>query len=105
MTIDHYNRMTPGEAERFAMLAEECAEVIQIIGKILRHGPNSYNPNDQYQTPNSELLEKELRDVFAVTMGMETAGDICVLDQHRSVISTAIWHKKLPWTHHQSREF
>ena len=35
---DHFNNLTPGEAERLAILAEECGEVIQIIGKILRHG-------------------------------------------------------------------
>ncbi len=43
---DHFNRLTPAEAERLAMLAEEAAEVIQIVGKILRHGYASYHPDD-----------------------------------------------------------
>lgn len=38
MSTRHFNNLTPGEAERLAMLAEECGEVIQAVGKILRHG-------------------------------------------------------------------
>lgn len=58
----HFNQLTEQETELLAILAEECAEVIQIIGKILRHGLNSYDPT----TPlvpfitNRDLLEKEL---------------------------------------------
>lgn len=44
---EHFNGLTPAEAERLAMLSEECGEVIQIIGKILRHGYDSYHPDDQ----------------------------------------------------------
>lgn len=96
-----FNQLTHAEVERLAMLAEECGEVIPIIGKILRHGPNSNHPNDQYQTPNSELLEAELIDVLTVIARMELARDIRVLPEHRSVETVERWHKKLPWTHHQ----
>ena len=32
------NKLTEAETERLVIMAEECAEVIQVIGKILRHG-------------------------------------------------------------------
>jgi hypothetical protein len=40
----HFNGLTPAEAERLALLAEECGEVIQAIGKVLRHGYESRHP-------------------------------------------------------------
>lgn len=55
--------LSPAEAERLALLAEECGEVIQVIGKILRHGYESRHPDGG--PTNRQLLEKELGDVFA----------------------------------------
>lgn len=60
----HFNRLTEAELERLAMLSEECGEVVQIIGKILRHGYDSYHPNDP-SVNNRDLLEKEVGDVEA----------------------------------------
>ena len=34
----HFNKLTPAQAERLAILIEECGEVIQAATKILRHG-------------------------------------------------------------------
>jgi hypothetical protein len=75
--------------------------VIQIIGKILRHGLNSNHPNDPYQMPNSERLEAELIDLLTIIARMELDGDIAVIPMHRSVETATRWRKKLPWTHHQ----
>ena len=36
--MEHFNGLTPAEAKRLALLAEECGEVLQAIGKVLRHG-------------------------------------------------------------------
>ena len=55
---DHFNGLTPAEAERLAMLAEECGEVIQMVGKILRHGYDSYHPADP-NTTNKQLLGRD----------------------------------------------
>lgn len=68
--------MTNAELERLAILAEECAEVQQIIMKVIRHGYESYNPFDENKTSNRRLLEKELGDLeFACSMILK-AGDV-----------------------------
>jgi len=89
---DHFNQLTPAEAERLAMLAEECAEVIQIVGKILRHGNDSYHPDDVRKTPNHKLLSNELRDVMAVYTAMIRAGDVATFGSEE--VAMAIWQKK-----------
>ena len=62
---EQFNRLTASEHERLALLAEELGEVMQAIGKILRHGYESVHPDGG---PNNRvLLETELGDVnFAV---------------------------------------
>ena len=72
----HFNGLTPAEAERLALLLEECGEVVQIVGKILRHGYLSHHPDDPYRTPNRRLLEKEVGDVRAAISLMLEAGDM-----------------------------
>lgn len=62
--MDHFNELTPAEAERLALLMEECGEVVQVIGKILRHGYESYHPADPNGPTNRELLENELGDLW-----------------------------------------
>lgn len=57
------NNLTGAETERLAILNEECAEVQQIISKILRFGYESWHPNDTKQTSNRQLLEKEIGDL------------------------------------------
>lgn len=43
----HFNRLTPGQLERLAVLVEECGEAIQAVGKIMRRGwtTDNYNNN------------------------------------------------------------
>ena len=63
-----FNGLSEEQAEVLAILAEECAETIQVVGKILRHGLYSYNPNTPrgVDGPNNlESLERELGDVRA----------------------------------------
>jgi NTP pyrophosphatase (non-canonical NTP hydrolase) len=68
-------RLTQAENERIALLLEECGEVIQICGKILRHGYESYHP-DSPDISNRTLLEKELGDVTAAIELMISSKDI-----------------------------
>lgn len=55
-----FNKLTPAEAERLFILSEECGEVVQAIGKILRHGYESKYSNG---ITNREQLEIEIADV------------------------------------------
>lgn len=94
---EHFNKLTPAQAERLAMLAEECAEVIQCVTKILRHGYGSYHPDDAERTTNRQSLERELADLWAIADRMEKVSDICTL----ITSPDKIWARKLRWTHHQ----
>lgn len=95
----HYNNLTPAEAERLAMLAEECGEVVQMVGKILRHGYEECHPNDQHQQTNRSLLSSELIDLLAVVDLMENRGDLplrpTAADYGKAV------RRKLRYAHHQ----
>lgn len=93
----HFNALSPAQAERLAMLAEECGEVIQVIGKILRHGYDSYHPDRPHIT-NRELLQRELTDLAAVENQIH-ARDRVFLPS--SVCVDAAWKKKLRYAHHQ----
>ncbi len=62
---NNFNKLTPAETERLTLLVEEASEVIQVVGKIFRHGFESYHP-DTFET-NRKALERELGDLkFAV---------------------------------------
>ena len=56
------NDLLPSELERLSILMEEMAEVIHIIGKIQRHGYESYHPENS-RVLNRQLLEKEIGHV------------------------------------------
>jgi NTP pyrophosphatase (non-canonical NTP hydrolase) len=71
----HFNGLSPAEAERLALLAEECGECIQVIGKILRHGYESKNPFNLEGPTNREMLEKELADMSIAAQMMQDARD------------------------------
>jgi NTP pyrophosphatase (non-canonical NTP hydrolase) len=66
---EHFNQLTPAEAERLAILAEEAGEIVQAVGKILRHGYESYHPDDP-RTSNRQHLERELGDLSAIVYDM-----------------------------------
>ena len=95
--MNHFNNLTPAEAERLAMLAEECAEVIAIVGKILRHGFDSYHP-DQPAVTNRDLLASELADVDGVVRAMKRYE---IRDYSCRDIDGDHWLKKLRYAHHQ----
>lgn len=92
----HYNCLTPAEAERLAMLAEEAGEVIQVIGKVLRHGYESWHP-DSPEVSNRDLLAKEVADFETIAMKMKIAHDFRGVQDNRG----EIWQRKLRFTHHQ----
>ena len=77
MLTEHFNNLSPAEAERLHLLSEECGEVILAIGKTTRHGYESYHPESITGHPtNQENLEKEIGDIMVAVELMEKAGDI-----------------------------
>lgn len=70
------NGLTPAEAERLSILAEECAEIVQIVCKIQRHGYESVNPLLADSPTNRDLLKRELADAIATVALMGAADDI-----------------------------
>ena len=70
---DNFNGLSPAEAERLAILAEEMGETIQEIGKILRHGYESRWPDDA--PTNREKLEVELGDIACIQQMMCNEGE------------------------------
>lgn len=66
----HFNKLTPAQTERLALLSEGCGQVIQVIGKILRQGFDSTPPEGG--RTNRQRLEKELAAVdFAKSLLVE----------------------------------
>lgn len=97
MTKPFSNDLAPGEAERLAILAEECGEVIQAIGKVLRHGYGSRHPSGG--PTNRDTLERELGDLHAAVELMIYAMD---LDPKALAMQQNVkWQQLKLWTHHQ----
>lgn len=64
MVEKHINGLTNAETERLALLAEECSEVIQMVGKTMRYGWESTHPDGG--PDNRERLAQEIVDVLWV---------------------------------------
>jgi hypothetical protein len=94
-----FNGLSPAEAERLAMLSEEAGEIVQIVGKILRHGYESYHPDDPRRIPNRALLMNELADLNGVQLFMEGSRDIFRTGDE---VQHAM-ERKMTYTHHQEK--
>ena len=109
----HFNELTPAQAERLAILMEECGEVVQIIGKILRHGYDSCSPFGHNMETNRQALIRELFDVKAAAMlididlpelaqGVEVGAEVA---QAADMAIQKAFTKKLAYSHHQGEDF
>lgn len=65
-----YNLLSAAQAERLAVLIEECGEVIKAASKVLRHGYYDAGYN------NRAHLEAELGDVLYALELMVADGDL-----------------------------
>ena len=100
--MSHLNGLSPAEAERLALVVEECGEVIHAIGKILRHGDESYNPTVENSPTNRQSLEREVGDLFFVLDLLTAAHDIDtsgIIDAAKAKLG-----KIGQWLHHQDEE-
>ena len=100
---EHFNGLSPAEAERLTLLAEECAEVIMAIMKIKRHGFESFNPDlatDDDRGPSNRVsLEREIGHVFMAYQLMLAANDV---DPGAVAFSMGVKHGKVgQYLHHQ----
>lgn len=110
MSWDFSNKLSQAQIERLAILAEECGEVVQIVGKILRHGYDCCNPTVpvKQQKINRVLLEKELGDALWIICKMDDAGDIDFSIPRTSADLEARMERKensvAPYLHHQQQK-
>ncbi len=97
-----FNRLSPAEAERLALLAEECGECIQAVGKILRHGYESRNPDKPNGYTNRQQLEKEVADVRAAIGMLIGAKDLhkVSVESHQQTRSERVKQ----YLHHQESD-
>lgn len=95
------NELSDAQAERLAILLEELGEAQQVIGKILRHGYESFDPTGKVSGDNRFLLTKELGDVRYAVMLMAEAGDISESAIHSRINDKA--ERIKPYLHHQAR--
>jgi hypothetical protein len=96
-----FNKLTPAQDERIALLTEELGEALQSVGKILRHGYESYDPTITNGVSNRTSLTRELGDIQAAINMMIDAGDI------KSGLIDSFCDKKLvkvqKYLHHQPK--
>lgn len=69
------NGLSDSELERLAILSEEMGEAIQVIGKIIRHGYESFSPYDVTYS-NRMDLERELGHVLISIDRVVKANDV-----------------------------
>lgn len=58
--------MTTDQKYYLGVLQEEAAEIIQIVSKILRFGPDDYSPFDNKQVKNRNALVNEIAHLNAI---------------------------------------
>lgn len=94
-------RLTKAEDERLSILVEEMGEALQVVGKIKRHGFESWDPTKTAKVTNRRLLEKELGDVKHAVDMLLRAKDVDAdnVARRRGARPFKIW----PYLHHQTR--
>lgn len=108
---EHFNKLTPSQLERLALLAEELGEAVQAVNKIIRHGYESYNPDkivnqrgEGYPVVTNRMeLEKEMGDVDAAVRLMIEAGDLTAVGIMAGVKRKLFTVGK--YLHHQPDEY
>lgn len=95
----NFNQLTPAQTERLAILAEECGEVIQMVGKILRHGFEGHSPYDSLKTTNRTLLMREIGNIDSAVQMLSDAGEVKL--EQIDMEAAAKFANVKKYTHHQ----
>lgn len=95
---NHFNKLTAAELENLALLSEECGEVIQAIGKIVRHGYESKHP--ETGETNREALERECGHVRHSTIRLCESGNLSKNAIHHHADNKAI--NVIQYLHHNN---
>ena len=88
------NNLSPAQEERLSLVAEECAEIIQVVTKILRHG---YQANGH---DNRIALEHELGDLRWAVGLMRVENDLWFSTIARFAAEKP--EKAQRWLHHNN---
>lgn len=94
------NDLSEAEIERLAILSEELGEAQQCIGKILRHGYESYNPVIDTGRTNRRELERECGDIFEAILMLCRAKDLNEAGVNERQHTKRVSMKR--WLHHQN---
>lgn len=103
MPTIHFNQLSEAEQERLAILAEECGEVIQAVGKILRHGYESTSPFVANPPTNRQTLEHEIGDVLFAVGQLDGEGDLdsdAIMDHAKAKAASVepyLHHHQIRW--------
>lgn len=92
------NNLSDAQMERLALLAEECAEVVQAVAKVQRHGYESVNPLEPGDT-NRKMLEIEIGHVQHAVARLVGASDLNAFSVEMAQRIKA--DKITRWLHHQ----
>lgn len=108
MTSLHAPYLSPAQLERLAILQGELAKVSQVVSKIMRHGYESWNPDnpnviiDQagiHHPNNLDDLEKELGHLFHSIRMLSDIHEISNKAMHEAHINKRETIRR--WLHHQ----
>lgn len=94
-----YNALTPGQVERLAKLAEECGEVVQMVGKILIRGYAGVHPRFPEDGTNRLKLEDEIGNVGCAVRLLIEAEDLSM--DSIEAKADAKWPEIKKYMHHQ----
>jgi len=93
------NGLTKAQSERLALLLEEMGEAIQMIGKIQRHGLDSFDPTKLNTPTNRKALSLELGHVLYAILLLSAQRDVFPSEIDKS--ATAKAKSIRMWLHHQ----
>lgn len=101
LSDSEWRELEAAKHEALVVLAEECAEVVKAVTKLLRHGSQACDPTAPQRGTNLDMLRKELGDVIGAIRLCETQG--ISLGWHDKTINNRAAEKlrrMRPYLHH-----